>query len=419
MLERILIGLTFVTVFFLIVETLTFRSLWKVYQGMPWWPTMKMVWWGVHIVVWAAFLATFFMWPTWRGTHPVLLKGIMSVTFALTIPKLFVCVIQVLDELRALVVLGWFKLTSQPTEGVMSRGSFLNVLGQSVGVFAFLGMGYGITKGKYAYKVREHLVRHPNVPKAFEGLKVVQLSDAHLGSFEGTPAPVLKALEKVNELEPDVILFTGDLVNELADEAEAWVDAFAQLKAPMGKFSVMGNHDYADYGPYTKEARAESIAQLKHLQSQMGFRMLDNDHVVWEKDGEKMVLLGVENWGKGFRQSGDLAAALAGSGAEETFAMLMSHDPTHFELQVMGDKAPVDLTLSGHTHGMQMGIEIPWLGVKWSPSSLTYKRWGGLYLEGSQYLHVNRGFGVLGFPGRVGMPPEITLLTLAKGTPTA
>ena len=419
MLERILIGLTFVTVFFLIVETLTFRSLWKVYHGMPWWPTMKMAWWGVHVLVWAGFLAAFFMWPTWRGTHPVLLKSIMSVTFALTIPKLFVCVIQVLDELRALGVLGWFKLTSQPTEGVMSRGSFLNVLGQGLGVFAFLGMGYGITKGKYAYKVREHLIRHPKVPKAFEGLRVVQLSDAHLGSFEGTPDPVLKALEKVNELEPDVILFTGDLVNELADEAEAWVDAFAQLKAPLGKFSVMGNHDYADYGPYTKEERAESIAQLKRLQSQMGFRMLDNEHVVWEKDGEKMVLLGVENWGKGFRQSGDLTAALAESGAEDTFAMLMSHDPTHFELQVMGDKAPVDLTLSGHTHGMQMGIEIPWLGVKWSPSSLTYKRWGGLYLEGNQYLHVNRGFGVLGFPGRVGMPPEITLLTLANGTPAA
>ena len=147
-------------------------------------------------------------------------------------------------------------------------------------------------------------------------------------------------------------------------------------RRPLGKFSVMGNHDYADYGPYTKEARAESIAQLKRLQSQMGFRMLDNDHVVWEKDGEKMVLLGVENWGKGFRQSGDLAAALAGSGAEDTFAMLMSHDPTHFELQVMGDKAPVDLTLSGHTHGMQMGIEIPWLGVKWSPSSLDLQTLG-------------------------------------------
>ena len=151
----------------------------------------------------------------------------------------------------------------------------------------------------------------------------------------------------------------------------------------------------------------------------MGFRMLDNEHVVWEKEGEKLVLVGVENWGKGFRQSGDLEKAMAGSGAGETFSMLMSHDPTHFELQIMERRAPVDLTLSGHTHGMQMGIEIPWLGVKWSPSSWTYKRWGGLYLEGDQYLHVNRGFGVLGFPGRVGMPPEITLLTLVNGTPAA
>ena len=135
----------------------------------------------------------------------------------------------------------------------------------------------------------------------------------------------------------------------------------------------------------------------------------------WTKDGSSLVLLGVENWGKGFRQSGDLQQALEGSDASSHFSMLMSHDPTHFELEVMGDKAPVELTMSGHTHGMQMGIEIPWLKLKWSPSSITYKRWGGLYQEGQQFLHVNRGFGVLGFPGRVGMPPEITLLTLERG----
>jgi predicted MPP superfamily phosphohydrolase len=301
----------------------------------------------------------------------------------------------------------------------MGRGSFLNVLGQGLGAFAFFGMGYGITRGKYAYKVREVLVRHPRVPKAFEGLRVVQLSDAHLGSFEGTPEPVLAALAKVNELKPDLVLFTGDLVNELADEAEAWVEAFAQIDAPLGKFSVMGNHDYADYGPFTESERAASIAQLKDIQARMGFRMLDNDHVAWEKDGDRLVLLGVENWGKGFRQSGDLSKALEGSGAEEAFTVLMSHDPTHYELEIMDGKAPVELTLSGHTHGMQMGIEIPWLGIKWSPSSFTYKRWGGLYLEGDQYVHVNRGFGVLGFPGRVGMPPEITVLTLVQGTPEA
>ena len=419
MLERILLGLTFVSVFFLVLETLTFRSLWKVYHTQDWWPAAKTVWWSVHVVVWAAFLAAFFMWPTWRGTHPVLLRTIMSVTFALVIPKMFVSAVQLVDELRALGVLGWLKLSGQPTEGAMGRGSFLNVLGQGLGAFAFLGMGYGITRGKYAYKVREVLVRHPNVPKAFEGLRVVQLSDAHLGSFEGTPEPVLAALAKVNELRPDLVLFTGDLVNELADEAEAWVEAFAQIDAPLGKFSVMGNHDYADYGPFSESVRAASIAQLKDIQARMGFRMLDNDHVAWEKDGDRLVLLGVENWGKGFRQSGDLPKALEGSGAEEAFAVLMSHDPTHYELEIMDGKAPVELTLSGHTHGMQMGIEIPWLGIKWSPSSFTYKRWGGLYLEGDQYVHVNRGFGVLGFPGRVGMPPEITVLTLVQGTPEA
>ncbi len=419
MLERILLGLTFVSVFFLVLETLTFRSLWKSYHVFSWWPVAKTVWWSVHVVIWAAFLAAFFMWPTWRGTHPVLLRTIMSVTFALTIPKLFVSAIQLLDEVRALGVLGWLRFTGQETEGAMGRGSFLNVLAQGLGALTFVGMGYGITRGKYAFKVRDLTIRHPRVPKGFEGLRLVQISDAHLGSFDGTPGPVLAALEKVNELKPDVVLFTGDLVNELADEAEPWVDAFARIEAPLGKFSVMGNHDYADYGPFSKQQRAESIARLKDIQSRMGFRMLNNDHVVWEKEGDQLVLLGVENWGKGFRQSGDLGKALEGSGAENSFAVLMSHDPTHFELEVMEGRAPVELTLSGHTHGMQMGIEIPWLGIKWSPSALSYKRWGGLYLEGDQYLHVNRGFGVLGFPGRVGMPPEITVLTLVQGTPEA
>ena len=415
MLERLLIGLTFVAGFFFVIEYFTYRALWKAHKAKSWWKTARRGWWAVHAVVWTAFLAAFFMWPTWRGTHPVLLKTILGGTFALTIPKFFVVAIQLIDELRAAGVWTWLKVRGKPTEGAMARGSFLNVLAQGVGAAAFFGMGYGITKGKYAYKVRDIKVSHPNVPEAFDGLRLVQLSDAHLGSFDGTPEPVLAALEKVQSLLPDAVLFTGDLVNELADEATPWIDAFAQIKAPLGKFSVMGNHDYADYGPFTDEQRAASIAQLKAHQLYMGFTMLDNDHVVWTKDGQSMVLAGVENWGKGFRKSGDLAKALKNSGADERFTVLMSHDPTHYELGIMEDKAPVELTLSGHTHGMQMGIEIPWLGIKWSPSSMSYKRWGGLYLEGSQYLHVNRGFGVLGFPGRVGMPPEITLLTLVRG----
>jgi predicted MPP superfamily phosphohydrolase len=416
---KILVGLLFLVAFFGVVETLTYRALWKAYHTTSWWQGASWVWWSIHGVVWAAFLAAFFLWPEWRSTHPVLLRTIMGITFALTIPKMFLSVVQLFDELRGLGMWAWLKFQDRPAEGAMARGSFLNYVAQGLGGLVFLGMGYGVTRGKYAYKVREVKVQHPRIPRAFEGLRIVQLSDAHLGSFDGTPEPVLKALQKVQELQPDVVLFTGDLVNELAEEAEPWIQAFAELKAPLGKFSVMGNHDYADYGPFDKAEREASIAQLKDIQAQMGFRMLDNDHVVWDKEGERLVLAGVENWGKGFRQSGDLNRALAGSGAENDFTILMSHDPTHFEMQVMDGKAPVELTLSGHTHGMQMGIEIPWLGVKWSPSSLSYKRWGGLYLEGQQYLHVNRGFGVLGFPGRVGMPPEITLLTLVQGNPEA
>jgi len=416
---KMLVGLLFLVAFFGVIETLTYRSLWKVYHTSSWWQGASWVWWSIHGLVWVAFVAAFFFWPEWRATHPVLLRTIMAITFALLIPKMFLSVVQLVDELRGLGMWAWLKYHGRPAEGSMARGSFLNYVAQGLGGLVMVGMGYGVTRGKYAYKVREVEVQHPRVPRAFEGLRIVQLSDAHLGSFDGTPEPVLKALQKVQALQPDVVLFTGDLVNELADEAEPWIESFAALEAPLGKFSVMGNHDYADYGPFDKSDREASIAKLKDIQAQMGFRMLDNDHVVWEKEGERLVLAGVENWGKGFRQSGDLERALAGSGAESDFTILMSHDPTHFELQVMDDKAPVELTLSGHTHGMQMGIEIPWLGVKWSPSSFSYKRWGGLYREGQQYLHVNRGFGVLGFPGRVGMPPEITVLTLVKGNPEA
>ena len=195
-------------------------------------------------------------------------------------------------------------------------------------------------------------------------------------------------------------------MNELADEATPWVDAFAQITAPLGKFSVMGNHDYADYGPFTDEQREASIAQLKQHQRDMGFTMLDNDHVVWTKDGESMVLAGVENWGKGFRKSGDLAKALENSGADSRFTVLMSHDPTHYELGIMENRAPVELTLSGHTHGMQMGIEIPWLGIKWSPSSISYKRWGGLYLEGANTCTSTAALGCWAFPAGSACRPK-------------
>ena len=217
----------------------------------------------------------------------------------------------------------------------------------------------------------------------------------------------------VRALDPDILCFTGDLVNDHSDEAEPWISRFQELKGRHGKFSILGNHDYADYARRTEEERESIRSRIRDIHGEMGFDLLMDAHRVLRINGASLLLAGVQNWGRGFRQSGDLDKALAGADLDLT-TILMSHDPTHWEERVMDQNASVELTLSGHTHGMQIGLEIPSLGIKFSPSRLRYKRWGGLYTEGGQHLHVNRGFGVLGFPGRIGMPPEITELTLRK-----
>ncbi len=409
-LSRLILMFLLVSLFVALIEVLSYRSLQRSHDQASWWPAARTIWWTVSIGLWALFVLNSFMWPRWRATHPGLLSAI-SVTFIVVmVPKLVMAAFQALDELRRLGAMGWRAMQGggQP----ISRASFLSTLGQGAAALTFGSFLYGVTWGKNAFRIERHRLQLPGLPASMAGWKVVQISDAHLGSFQGTPEPVLAALEKINAMEPDLILFTGDLVNTLAEEAEPWIEAFAGLQAKQGKYSIMGNHDYADYGNFSEEERAQSIDRLHEIHAEMGFRLLRNAHEVLEAEDGSVVLAGVENWGKGFRQSGDLAQALANSGHEERCTILMSHDPTHWEEQVMGGKSNIELTLSGHTHGMQMGIEIPWLGLKISPSKLRYKRWGGLYEEAGQILHVNRGFGVLGFHGRVGMPPEITLLEL-------
>ena len=352
------------------------------------------------------------MWPTWRSTHPRLLS-VMSISFfVMFIPKLVMAGFELLELFRSGggILFNRMAGSSRP----ISRESFLTQLGLGAAGLTFASFLYGVTWGKYAFRVEQIKVPIPNLPSAFNGFRMVQISDAHLGSFVDTPRPVLEALEGINALKPDVILFTGDLVNTHADEAEPWIEAFRGLHAPLGKFSIMGNHDYADYGPFEEFEREASRKRIKEINAEMGFRLLLNEHHHFEREGERIALIGVENWGKGFRRSGDLSAAMKGSDAEDLCAILMSHDPTHWEEEVMNGKAPIELTLSGHTHGMQFGIEIPWLGIKWSPSQWRYSRWAGLYEEASQLLHINRGFGVLGFHGRVGMPPEITVLEIEQ-----
>jgi len=239
----------------------------------------------------------------------------------------------------------------------------------------------------------------------------VQISDLHLGSFSNDSDIVQRGIDLIQEQRPDLILFTGDLVNDYADEAEPWLDALKQLHAPLGKYSILGNHDYSDYAswPSVEEKRA-NLDRLKGHHKTLGFRLMLDEHLPIEKDNEHFTLIGVQNWGSRFQQYGDLKKAMAGTDPAQ-FRLLMSHDPSHWEAQVWG--TGIDLTLSGHTHGAQFGITIA--GQTYSPAQWVYKHWAGLYHEGAQQLYVNRGFGFIGFPGRIGMPPEITVIDLERG----
>lgn len=301
------------------------------------------------------------------------------------------------------------KSISSETAQKISRGTFLSYVGAGVAVLPFGALLYGMVKGRYDFRVVREALSFKNLPKAFDGLKVVQISDIHIGSFPKNHPSVQKAVEMINSLSPDIIIFTGDLVNNLAIETEGWVDVFKQLKAKTGKYAILGNHDYGDYIAWeSQEAKVANLNAVKQAARDMGFDLLLNENRIIEKDGEQISLVGVENWGKPpFPQYGNLPKAF--QGAEKTpFQMLLSHDPSHWDGEVLN--TDIDITFSGHTHGSQFGIEIP--GMKWSPVKYRYPRWGGLYKEGEQYLYVNRGFGYHAFAGRIGMPPEITEVTL-------
>lgn len=292
------------------------------------------------------------------------------------------------------------------------RRKFIGQIGIGIAAIPFLSMLYGISKGKYNFKVYHIKLSFNNLPKVFDGFKLVHISDIHAGSFDSLD-DVKRGIDLINDQQADLILFTGDLVNNDSREIEPFIEDFKKLKTNFGVFSSLGNHDYGDYKHWdSKEAKQRNLELLAKHHQEMGFNLLRNENVTIEKDGEKLVILGVENWGKPpFPQLGDLDKALLNV-KENDFKILLSHDPTHWDYKVLKHPTPIDLTLSGHTHGMQFGVEIP--GYKWSPIKYFYPRWAGIYKEANQYLNVNRGFGFLGFPGRVGIWPEITVIELTS-----
>jgi len=282
-----------------------------------------------------------------------------------------------------------------------------------LGTIPFSSLLYGMYQGRYNYRVLKYTLTYPSLPDSFDGFQITQISDLHCGSFDNTEK-VAYGMELINQQKSDLLLFTGDLVNNKSSEARPWVDLVANIEAPYGKFSVLGNHDYGDYSSWESEAaKQKNMEEMYQTHKDMGFDLLLNESRYIEKNGEKIALVGVENWGAGrFKKAGDLEKSIAQIQPED-FKILLSHDPSHWEAEVLPHSYPFHLTLSGHTHGFQFGIEIPgW--IKWSPIQWRYKHWAGIYEEKEQKLNVNRGFGYLAYPGRVGIWPEITVITLKK-----
>jgi uncharacterized protein len=340
---------------------------------------------------------------------------LFSIVVGLFIAKMVSMLFFLADDIRRVIQLLFSEKKSigaNGTDDAITRSTFMSWLGIAVGtgIFGTLLTGF---KNQYHYEVRKIKINFANLPAAFRGLKIIHISDIHSGSFMDKKA-VMHGVDMIMQQQADLILFTGDLVNNEATEMDDYIDVFNKLKAPMGVYSTLGNHDYGDYvqWPIKGVSKEQNLINLQKVHADMGWRLLMNEHVALEKNGEKIALLGIENWSSKarFPKHGKMNEAHAGTEAYP-FKILMSHDPSHWDAQVKPQYPTVDLMLSGHTHGMQFGVELP--GFKWSPVQYMYPQWGGLYEEGNQKLYVNRGFGFLGYPGRVGIMPEITLIELA------
>lgn len=376
------------------------------------------VYWGMSALVLLSI--TLLPFTNWDFLPPVVKPYLRAMLIGIVVAKLLVAVFLLLDDLRRAIqwiILKFSKgsAATLPAEGI-SRSRFLSQLGLIAGGGLFATLVYGFSN-KYNYRVHKLKLAFKNLPPAFKGLRIVQISDVHSGSFNNKEA-VQKGIEMIKAQKPDVIFFTGDLVNNLSAEMDGYMEVFNKVQAPMGVYSTLGNHDYGDYVEwedrdihgYSKK-RNDNLDRLKQIHGELGWRLLMNEHVTLEREGQQIGILGIENWSamSRFPKYGDMKKAYAGA-AHLPFKILLSHDPTHWDAQVRPEYPDIDLTLAGHTHGMQFGVEIP--GFRWSPARFVYKEWAGLYKEGDQRLYVNRGFGFLGYPGRVGILPEITVIDL-------
>lgn len=337
---------------------------------------------------------------------------LFGLAFSFTIAKLIISANFLVEDLFRSFLWLFQSVVNFRSAELISRSYILSFVSLSMASILFLLLNYGVSFGKYNFQVHKKTLEFENLPKEFDGFKIAQLSDLHLGTFDNVKK-VQKGLNMLQAENPDVILFTGDMVNNKAIEAKRFVDLIKKLEAPYGKFIVWGNHDYGSYVHWNSEAeRQKNLSELNEIGIEMGLKWLNNANFPLVKNNDTLHLVGVENWGlPPFPQKGDLDKALENIDSKD-FSVLLSHDPTHWREKVLKHKKKVALTLSGHTHGMQFGIEIG--NFRWSPVKYRYKDWADLFEENGQFLYVNRGFGCIGYPGRVGILPEITIIELRK-----
>ncbi|WP_163378287.1 metallophosphoesterase [Cyclobacterium sp. SYSU L10401] len=406
------------TIFIIILMAVLFFLNWYVYQGVKtvlpthFLLTGKTVYWIVAagISLWIGF--TFF---TIMQEGKITTSSQKSLNLFLTISVTQLSVILILfgeDIFRSMSSLFSYFTSSETGSNMPSRRKFVSQLAFTLAAIPFTGFVYGIFKGKYDFRTIRKTVYFKDLPEAFDGFTITQLSDIHAGSFTDYDA-VKRGADLAVAQKSDLFVFTGDLVNHKADEIDPMLSSFAQIKAPFGQFSILGNHDYGDYTSWSSpEAKKANFESLKDKHKKLGYDLLLDESRLIEKDGQKIRLLGVENWGVGFHAKGDLEKSLENVDQNE-FKILLSHDPSHWDEQVKKHPKNIHLTLSGHTHGMQFGIETPI--IRWSPAQYRYPNWAGLAEEAGKFLYVNRGFGFHAFSGRVGIWPEITVIELRRG----
>jgi predicted MPP superfamily phosphohydrolase len=404
------------TLLFLIIDYYVFQAVITVSKGLsaPWKTVLRVGFWiptvlSVLALLWWSFGDPYRYSPGFRNW---VLTGLVATYFS----KTFAVAILFVDDLtRGVKWLASFfqKGSSESLPGeAIARSEFLSKAALVAAAIPFGTMAYGVISGAHDYRVRRQILRLPNLPTSFDGLRIAQLSDIHSGSFFNKTA-VKGGVEMVMQEKPDVIFFTGDLVNNEAVEVMDYIDVFNKLRAPLGTYSITGNHDYGDYHRWASmEAKQKNFRDLVAAHRLLGFDLLMNENRLLELNGDHLAVIGIENWGgRGFAKYGKLEKAYSGTEAAPV-KLLLSHDPSHWDAQVRPMYKDIDVTFAGHTHGFQFGVEIG--NFKWSPSQYAYKQWAGLYKEGNQFLYVNRGFGYIGYPGRIGMPPEITIFELKR-----